>query len=571
MTDSAEKRTESVESTLTDSDIGRSGVTTDRRSVLQSLGLLGVAALAGSGVATAQEATVPTAGKAVARSGQEVPAGDQWTDLQYDATVFETGSFDVENGYFVAPEDGLYAVSVSNEVDAMQDGVQCHNAVAVNGERVATESVVGTAEIDLSTTVTTVVSLSKGARVKSQMRHTADGPIALDQGAQKVNLAVARLAPETGGMIRHTSAQDVPGDESWTAVEFDGTTFDTGGVTDAANGALVAPSDGLYVLGTGVRFDGVGDGSRYTGGITVNGDGADSVVAQETTLGTADGTAVSAQATTVAQLSEGDEVGCVARQNAGETATVGTSTAGTFLFAARVGDAGGQPAMRAYLSGDPDANVPNAWYPPKWDGESFSTGGIELVGAGSDGETPEGVPGYLTISEAGYYLIGMNVEVGDVPDQARIVTQLRNGIGYQDGIARNGVVGADGNTLSTHVATVEQIQEGATVGGTVWTDKPGDFTLNGGKATSYVYAVKLGDVPQGPTTTLTPMPTPADPTPTPTETATENSDETPTETATGTGTSSSSGPGFGVVAALSGLGALGAARVGWKRFTDEAE
>jgi len=571
MTESVEERTESVESTLTDSDAGRSGVTTDRRSVLQSMGLLGVAALAGSGVAAAQEATVPTAGKAVARSGQEVPAGDQWTDLQYDATVFETGSFDVENGYFVAPEDGLYAVSVSNEVDAMPDGAQCHNAIAVNGERVATESVVGTAEIDLSTTVTTVVSLSRGARVKSQMRHTADGPLALDRGPQKVNLAVARLGPESGGMIHRTSAQDVPGDESWTAVEFDAATFDTGEVADVANGTLVAPSDGLYVLGAGVRFDGVGDGSQYTGGITVNGDGGDSVVAQETTLGTVDGPAVSAQATTIAELSAGDKVGCVARQNAGETATVGTSTTGTFLFAARVGAAGDRPAMRAYLSGEPDESVPNAWYPPKWDAQSFNTGGIEVVTAGSDGETPEGVPGYVTLQEAGYYLIGMNVEVGGVPDQARIVTQLRNGTEYPDGIARNGVVGDGGNTLSTHVATVEQVREGATVGGTVWTDKPGDFTLNGGEATSYIYAVKLGDVPQGPTTTLTPMPTPADPTPTPTETATENSDGTPTETATGTGTSSSSGPGFGVVAALSGLGALGAARVGWKRFTDEAE
>jgi len=569
MTDNAEARTETEEPTRTNSDPDLSAITADRRTVLEAVGLAGLAALAGSGTAAAQEATVPTAGKAITNSSQEIPAGDQWTDLQYDTAAFSTGSFDVENDYFVAPEDGLYAVTVTNEVDELPDGARCHSAIAVNGDRVVAETVTGTAGLDVSTVVSAVVSLSKGARVKSQMRHSADAPLSLDSGPQKANLAVVRTSPGTGGGLRRESEHSVPGDESWTPVEFDTAAFDTGDIVDTEDGTLAAPSDGLYVLGATVRFDSAGDGSRYTGGITVNGDAGDSVVASETSLGSSDGAVVSAHATTVEQLSEGDEIGATVRQNGGESATIGTSGAGTALFAARLGDVDGQPAVRAYLSGDPDTALANSWYPPKWDAASFTSGGIEVTQPGSAGETPDGEPGYITLSEAGYYLIGMNVEVNDVPDRARIVTQLRNGTGYQDGIARNGTVGVDGNTFSNHVATVEQVQEGDTIGATVWTDKPGDFTLNGGETTSYVYAVKLGNVPEGPTATLTPMPTPADPTPTPTETATQNtggpSGDTPTET------TGSSGPGFGMVAALSGLGTLGAARAVRNRLTDEEE
>jgi hypothetical protein len=151
----------------------------------------------------------------------------------------------------------------------------------------------------------------------------------------------------------------------------------------------------------------------------------------------------------------------------------------------------------------------------------------------------------------------MNVEVDAVPDETRIVMQLRNGTGYQDAIARNGMVGVDGNPLSNHVATVEQVSEDAVIGGTVWTDDPGDFTLNGGESTSYIYAIKLADVPEEPTTTLTPMPTPADPTPT-------TGDPTDQNAETGSG----DGPGFGLWAALSAVGAAGAARYGLGRPTE---
>ena len=532
-----------------------------RRSLLKAGGVAGAIALAGSAnLAAAQEGTVPTAGKGFATSQQEIPAGDGWTSIQYDNAGFDTGSFDTDNDYFVVPEDGVYVVSVANEINKLPDGAECTSAVRVNGERVTTETMVGSSEIDVSTTVSAVQSLSKGARIGADIRHTADQVLELDRSQEKVMLSVSKVGPASGGLLVRESAQDIPGDESWSAVNFDATSFDEGGTTVTDDGKLVASADGIYVLGTAIQFDDVVADSRYLGGITVNGDGEDSVLASESALGYAGGTSISAHATTIAQLSAGDEVGAAAWQDSGAATTVGGSTPGTVLFAARLGSGDETPAARAYVSGDPDTPIPNSWYPPKWDTDSFNTGGIEVMQGSGDDDSDSGTPGYLSVSESGYYLLGMNVEVDAVPDETRIVAQLRNGTGYQDAIARNGMIGAGNNPLSNHVATVEQLSADSVVGGTVWTDTPGNFTLNGGETTSYIYAIKLADVPDGPTTTLTPMPTPAEPTPT-----TEETTEQDTETA------SEDGPGFGVWTALSALGAAGAARYGWQRLAERDE
>ena len=280
---------------------------------------------------------------AYATSTLSIPAST-WTQCAFDTESFDPqGDFDLDNNWYVVPEEGYYITNAGIQLQDLPDGKRQYIALYKSTDGVETGLAFKENSLGGTTWPTqTVVDLSYFSaedKILSKVYHNNTSALNLSTGSATVFLSVRKVleSPVVAARV-HMSADQSIKFATNTTIPFDVVDFDTHDAWDTTDYSYTAPVDGNYLIYVVQRYLNISVNKWIQSRIDKNVDGVNVETRNQRIV--VGGATLHPSSATYGrfELNAGDKIGFVTQQYDSTTDTLYSPASGTHAFIIREGN-----------------------------------------------------------------------------------------------------------------------------------------------------------------------------------------------------------------------------------------